>query len=316
MCAETADKAGVFVPLAAYLTDVLEVVTKGGDAGKGSSVKALEWKYVVKAGKQHLGTKVYLDALIDETAFAFLDALTPHARSIGFPEIAVHPLIHMRRFMKSVGGFAPRWKKAIQAVVDKVEANCKWVDEKRSKVEFSPLDKEKVRAFLSDIPNASTPLGQHYEQARTVRKKLEEQMEEHARLEAEAEGSDDDKPGSSEEDEWPETRPKKKAGKGKADKGPKGGKQGKEAERGPQKSGIKGVVKETKTGAGKLPVEATSAPVAETGEKKSKSKKRDRKNIPEMGADSAGEDFVGDVASMEDLLGERRKKRKKKATAT
>ncbi|KXS13774.1 Noc2-domain-containing protein [Gonapodya prolifera JEL478] len=308
LLAETASAVGVYVPLTAYLTDVLEALTKGGTLGKGSKVKGLEWKYAVKAGKQHLGARVYLDALVDEVSFTLLEVFTLVSRSIGFPEIALHPLVHMRRFMKAVGGFAPRWRKAVQAVVDKAELNAKWVEEKRSKVEFSPLEQNKVRAFLSDVSNAATPIGQHYEQALKVRLKLEAEMEEHARTEDEKD--DDDDKGSSDCDYWPEQRPRKKTSKGaKGGKGGKGAKGGKAEVEVEEDDDDELLPKEERKG-GKGNGKKTAVGSKPTEQAKAKAK---RAPLSDASGQSSGEDIVGDVTSMDDLLGGPPRKKKKRS---
>lgn len=97
----------------------------------------------------------------------------------------------------------------LQLLVGKLEQNSKWIEEKRSGVDFAPNRKEEVEAFLKDVEWETTPLGAYVVSQRKVREEkrrlLEESLreenerarrdreaeEEQKRMEAES-GSDDD----------------------------------------------------------------------------------------------------------------------------
>ena len=47
----------------------------------------------------------------------------------------------------------------IALLIQKLEANSKWIDERRTKVSFAPSDRAEVEAFLKEAKWEKTPLG-------------------------------------------------------------------------------------------------------------------------------------------------------------
>jgi len=109
---------------------------------------------------------------------------------------------------------------SIALLISKLDANSKWIEARRAKVEFAPNNRTEVEAFLKEVEWTETPLGAFVEGQRKVREARKKVLEE-ARREREEErkgrregkregrgeeGFSDDDAGSGGEDEEEEER--------------------------------------------------------------------------------------------------------------
>ena len=60
---------------------------------------------------------------------------------------------------KSGGNKNGKLNQSLLLLIQKSEANAKWIEERRNKVNFAPKDRTEVEAFLKDTSWEETPLG-------------------------------------------------------------------------------------------------------------------------------------------------------------
>jgi nucleolar complex protein 2 len=80
-----------------------------------------------------------------------------------------------------IKGKGPRNSKLtgqIVLVLQKMELNARWIEERRSQVTFTPSQREEVDAFLRDVPVEETPLGAFLVGMRAQREEKERLLEE------------------------------------------------------------------------------------------------------------------------------------------
>ncbi|KPI43023.1 putative NOC2 family protein [Cyphellophora attinorum] len=63
----------------------------------------------------------------------------------------------------------PKFNQALLLLVQKSEANARWIEERRSKVQFSPKDRKEVEGFLKETSWEETPLGAYVVTQRKLR---------------------------------------------------------------------------------------------------------------------------------------------------
>ncbi|KAJ3492815.1 hypothetical protein NLG97_g5128 [Lecanicillium saksenae] len=113
--------------------------------------------------------------------------------------------LHQRRSVDGFGNKNSKLASQLMLLVQKLEANAKFVEEKRAKVDFAPKDRTQVDNFLRDFDAAKTPLGAYIvgqRKSRTEKAKLLEEArkeddkkrreEEKAALEDDMMDSDED----------------------------------------------------------------------------------------------------------------------------
>ncbi|CAK3766847.1 NOC2 family [Lecanosticta acicola] len=217
---------GTYIPLAAPLFEVLNSAEMR-KAPKPTTLKPMDFNVAIRAPKSHLRTRTYQDGVAEQVQELLSEFFTLWTKNIAFPELALPVIVMLKRWLKEVNQRGP--KKSgnknqkvngmVQLLVQKLEANSKWIEERRAKVEFAPNHRKGVENFLSDVQWDKTPLGAYVvgqrktreEKARTVEegRKEEErrwQKEKGARASAEEEdqsgeeGEEDDEEGSEDEE--------------------------------------------------------------------------------------------------------------------
>lgn len=154
-----------YIPLAPALYEVLNSAEMRR-APKASTLKPLDFNTTIRAAKSYLRTRVYQDGVGEQVVELLSEFLVLWAKNIAFPELALPITILLKRWLRDVqsrvqgkGNKNSKLNSAVQVLVQKVEANVRWIEERRVKVEFSPKDRRGVEGFLADVGMDKTPLG-------------------------------------------------------------------------------------------------------------------------------------------------------------
>ncbi|KAL7808458.1 Noc2 domain-containing protein [Trichoderma aethiopicum] len=198
--------ADVYIPLASPLLEVLNSAEMKKPP-KASTLKPLDFAVSYRAPKSYLRTRVYQDGIGDEVAELMSSFLYIWSKSISFPELALPVIIQLKRWLKQVSSKSSGNKNAklvsqFSVLVQKLEANAKFIEEKRARVDFAPKHRSQVDAFLKDLDAAKTPLGAYVVAQAAARAERAKVLAE-ARKEDEKKRKEDEKAGlkGDEEDE-------------------------------------------------------------------------------------------------------------------
>ena len=164
-----------FIPLAPSLLEVLNSPECSKPNPKPSTLAPLDFTVVLRAPKPYLGTRVYQDGLGTELSELVAEFFHIWSKHIAFPELALPPIVHLKRWLKTVNskmseGKGPRqrsrqrggnskFQTAISLLIQKLELNSSFIEAKRREIRFGPTDREEVDNFLRDLPREDTPLG-------------------------------------------------------------------------------------------------------------------------------------------------------------
>lgn len=200
---------GTYIPLASVLLEVLNSAEMK-KSPKPTTLKALDFSVQYKAPKSYLRTHIYQDGVGEQVVELFCEYFAIWSTNIAFPEFALPVVIMLKRWVKEARGNkkakGPGNKNAklfsqVGLLVQKLEANAKFIEEKRSKVDFAPKNRDQVEKFLSGFDWEKTPVGAFVVAQRKLRveraKMMEEARKEDDRKRKEEEqrkieGSDDD----------------------------------------------------------------------------------------------------------------------------
>ncbi|KAJ0166771.1 Nucleolar complex protein 2 [Colletotrichum tanaceti] len=185
-----------YIPLASALIEVLESADMRRFP-KASSIKPLDFNVAYKAPKSYLRTRVYQDGVGEQVVELFSEYFTIWAKNIAFPEFTLPVLIQLKRWVKqarkiSTGNKNNKVISQIVLLVQKLEANAKFIEEKRAKVDFAPKDRAQVDAFLRDFDWEKTPLGAFVVVQRKIREQKAKALED-ARKEDEKKRKEEEK---------------------------------------------------------------------------------------------------------------------------
>ena len=84
---------------------------------------------------------------------------------------------------KASGNRNAKMNSLFALLIQKLEANTKWIEEKRMKIDFAPNDRAGVDNFLKDVEWEKTPLGAYVAGQRKVREQKQKQLEEARKIE-------------------------------------------------------------------------------------------------------------------------------------
>ncbi|KGQ06122.1 Nucleolar complex protein 2 [Beauveria bassiana D1-5] len=159
----TSRATDTYIPLASPLLEVLASAEMKKPPNT-TTLKAFDFAVSYKAPKAYLRTRVYQDGVGDQVVELLGEFLYLWSKSIAFPELALPVVIQLKRWLKqsrskSQGNKNAKLAAQLVLLVQKIEANAKFIEEKRGRVDFAPNNRAQVDAFLRDFDAAKTPLG-------------------------------------------------------------------------------------------------------------------------------------------------------------
>ncbi|OTB19489.1 hypothetical protein K445DRAFT_46485, partial [Daldinia sp. EC12] len=154
---------GTYIPLASALLEVLNSAEMR-KSPKQSTIKPLDFQVAYKAPKAYLRTRVYQDGVGEQVVELFSEYFVLWSTNIAFPEFALPVIIMLKRWLKQSrkktgGNNNNKVRAGLVLLVQKLEANAKFIEGKRAKVDFAPKDRAQVDAFLKDFEWEKTPVG-------------------------------------------------------------------------------------------------------------------------------------------------------------
>lgn len=177
---------GTYIPLASALLEVLNSAELKKPP-KATTLKALDFNVQYKAPKSYLRTRVYQDGVGEQIIELFCEYFAIWSTNIAFPEFALPVVIMLKRWSKeargnkkskAAGNRNNKLVSQIALLVQKLEANAKFIEEKRAKVDFAPKNRDQVDKFLSGFDWEKTPVGAFVVSQRKLRLEKAKMMEE------------------------------------------------------------------------------------------------------------------------------------------
>ncbi|KAH9863667.1 hypothetical protein J1614_009599 [Plenodomus biglobosus] len=152
-----------YIPLAPALVEVLNSAEMKKPP-KPSTLKALDFSTTIRATKAYLRTRVYQDGVGEQVAELLAEFFILWTKNIAFPELALPVIVTLKRWVKAMtkkssGNRNAKISSLMALLVQKLEANSRWIEEKRAKVDFAPHDRAGVDGFLKELGWDKTPLG-------------------------------------------------------------------------------------------------------------------------------------------------------------
>jgi len=155
---------------------------------KPSTLKSLDFASNYKAQKLYLRTRVYQDGVGEQVTELLSEFFVLWSTSIAFPELALPVIVMLKRWLKDAnnknsGNKNNKVNSGLLLLIQKLEANSKWIEERRAKVDFAPNDRASVDGFLKGVEWEKTPLGAFVVGQRKQREEKARLMEEGRREE-------------------------------------------------------------------------------------------------------------------------------------
>jgi len=154
---------GTYIPLASALLEVLNSAEMKKPPNPGT-MKSLDFNTVYKAPKSYLRTRVYQDGVGEQVTELLGEFFVLWCINIAFPELALPVTVMLKRWLKEAsnkgsGNKNGKVNSGLVLLVKKLEASGKWIEDRRSKVDYAPNNKAGVEGFLKGFEWEKTPLG-------------------------------------------------------------------------------------------------------------------------------------------------------------
>ncbi|KAJ3109771.1 Nucleolar Complex 2 protein, partial [Phlyctochytrium planicorne] len=163
---EISKTTGTFVPVASDIVEIFQSAEFNRKA-KPSTQKPLDFRLVLKAPPPYLGTRTYQQGCVEEALSLLLDFFDNFALSISFPELTIPVIVLLKRYVKHSKNFGVN--KEIQQLLDSIDTHRRYIEEKRSAVDFSPKDVDRVSTFLYEVDGATVPIRKFAAAKRKIR---------------------------------------------------------------------------------------------------------------------------------------------------
>ena len=177
---------GTYIPLASSLLEVL-TSAEMRKAPKSSTLKPLDFNTAIRAPKSYLRSRTYQDGVGEQVAELLSEFFVLWSKHIAFPELSVPVVVSLNRWLKQVsargGNKNGKINQMILLLVQKVEANARWIEERRLNVTYTPRNRTEVETFLKDVDWESTPVGAFVKTQRKLREERAKILEEGRREE-------------------------------------------------------------------------------------------------------------------------------------
>ena len=173
---------GAYIPLSSSLLEVLQS-TEMKKPPKPSTLRPLDFTHNYRAPTAYLRTRVYQDGVAEQVVELFSEFFLLWAKSIAFPELQLPVVVMLKRWLRSMnsktsGNKNTKINQSVLLLVQKLESNARWIEERRNKVTFAPRDRAEVDAFLKDEMWDATPLGAFVVGQRKTREERKRVLEE------------------------------------------------------------------------------------------------------------------------------------------
>ncbi|CAG7942254.1 unnamed protein product [Penicillium nalgiovense] len=194
---------GTYIPLSASLLEVLTSAEMRKHP-KSSTLKPLDFNTAIRAPKSYLRSRTYQDGVGEQVAELLSEFFVLWSKHIAFPELSVPVIVSLKRWLKQVSARSGGNKNAkinqmILLLVQKVETNARWIEERRLNVTYAPRNRSGVESFLKDVDWETTPVGAFVKTQRKLRAERAAVLEE-GRIEEEKRRQEAKKNGGEDED--------------------------------------------------------------------------------------------------------------------
>ncbi|CDM31555.1 hypothetical protein DTO013E5_2163 [Penicillium roqueforti] len=164
---------GTYIPLSASLLEVLTSAEMRKPA-KSSTLKPLDFNTAIRAPKSYLRSRIYQDGIGEQVTELLSEFFVLWSKHIAFPELSVPVIVSLKRWLKQISARSGGNKNAkvnqmILLLVQKVEANARWIEERRLNVSYAPRNRSSVESFLKDVDWETTPVGAFVKTQRRLR---------------------------------------------------------------------------------------------------------------------------------------------------
>ena len=184
-------RTAVYIPLSPFLLEILDSTEFRRSNPKKSTLRPLDFEYIIRAPAAYCKTRVFQESLGDELVYLLGEYHAMVSTHIAFPEMVLPIIITIKRhFRKGTAGSA-KVQAGLKTLVEKLELTKTWIEGKRRNISFSPRDRGEVARFCEGVGVEQSPVGAWMRLQRKVRESKRREVERALREERVAASEED-----------------------------------------------------------------------------------------------------------------------------
>merc|ERR1712112_484129 len=117
---------------------------------KKASMKPIDFSCILKLSKSQLGESAFKDATMEELYGGLLTYLADNSNKIAFPELVTPMIFQLKDFLKNCK--VANYSKKIKQILEKTQANQKFIETRRKNVSFGIGDKQQKLDDYANVP--------------------------------------------------------------------------------------------------------------------------------------------------------------------
>jgi nucleolar complex protein 2 len=187
-------QTGTYIPLSPFLLEILDSSEFKKSNPKKSSLKPLDFEYIIRAPAAYQKTRIFQESLGEELTFLLGEyhSCPTIANSIAFPELVLPVIVMIKRHIKKNSAGSPKVVNGLKGLVEKLEGQRVVVENKRRGVGFAPRDRAEVGRFEEELGEKEGPLAAWMRLQRKVREARRREVERALREERVEESESED----------------------------------------------------------------------------------------------------------------------------
>lgn len=165
---------GVFVPIMPHLLDVFSIVNFN-QKHTSMSMRPIDLSCVLRVSPTQMKESGFRDAVVEGFYELTLEYLSGMSHSVAFPELVLPAIISLKEFNKKCK--VANYNKRVKQLVDKMEENYKFVENKRKNCGVALTDTAGLDRLENTWKEQGTPWTKFYEQWSKLRSKRQVNQE-------------------------------------------------------------------------------------------------------------------------------------------
>ncbi|XP_067137199.1 nucleolar complex protein 2 homolog [Centruroides vittatus] len=149
-----------FIPVLPFIYETLNIV----DFKKkhtSLSMKPMEFDCALKLSKSQLQENGFKDKVVELVYESMLEYLQSQSHTIGFPELVLPTVVHIKSFLKTCK--ISNYSRKLKQLIDKIQENSTEITNRRKSVTFKLSDSDAIKQWERELKERGTPLVKFYE---------------------------------------------------------------------------------------------------------------------------------------------------------
>ncbi|XP_023232043.1 nucleolar complex protein 2 homolog [Centruroides sculpturatus] len=158
-----------FIPVLPFIYETLNIVNFK-KKHTSLSMKPMEFDCALKLSKSQLQENGFKDKVVELVYDTMLEYLQSQSHTIGFPELVLPTVVHIKSFLKTCK--ISNYSRKLKQLIDKIQENSTEITNRRKSVTFKLSDFDAIKQWERELKERGTPLVKFYESWKKIQQSV------------------------------------------------------------------------------------------------------------------------------------------------